>query len=157
MLAKREQSIAKRLDKISISVGSKCCITPFLDTYSGFHLLICVYLFYLCLYDTIEKIVESWRLWQPTTEDPLLAIVDVLESNWKLVQNILQRVCHVPIHLFLGLLPKKKNEIPADNLWKLVKSFDTIEDPVCVMKLISIKRGVKGAIALAHAHGEVLD
>jgi regulator of protease activity HflC (stomatin/prohibitin superfamily) len=27
--AKREQSIVERLDKISVSVGSKCCITPF--------------------------------------------------------------------------------------------------------------------------------
>jgi septal ring factor EnvC (AmiA/AmiB activator) len=27
--AKREQSVAERLDKISVSVGSKCCITPF--------------------------------------------------------------------------------------------------------------------------------
>jgi septal ring factor EnvC (AmiA/AmiB activator) len=27
--AKREQPIAERLDKISISVGSKCCIIPF--------------------------------------------------------------------------------------------------------------------------------
>jgi hypothetical protein len=27
--AKREQSVAQRLDKISVSVGSKCRITPF--------------------------------------------------------------------------------------------------------------------------------
>jgi hypothetical protein len=27
--AKREQSVAECLDKISVSVGSKCCITPF--------------------------------------------------------------------------------------------------------------------------------
>jgi hypothetical protein len=60
--AKREQSVAERLDKISISVGSKCRITPFLGTYSCFHLLTCVDLFCLCLCDTAEKIVESWRL-----------------------------------------------------------------------------------------------
>jgi hypothetical protein len=83
--AKREQSVAEKLDKISVSVGSKCRITPFLDTYLGFHLLICVYLFCLCLYGTVEKIGESWRLRQPNTEDPLLAVVDMLESNWKLV------------------------------------------------------------------------
>jgi hypothetical protein len=47
------------------------------------------------------------------------------------------------------LFPKKKNEIPADNLRWLVESFDTIEDLVHTMKLISIKRGVEGAIALA--------
>jgi hypothetical protein len=55
------------------------------------------------------------------------------------------------------LFPKKTNEIPADNLRRLVDAFDTIEDHVRTMKLISIKRGVKGAIALAQAHGEVVD
>jgi hypothetical protein len=83
--------------------------------------------------------------------------VDVLESNWKLVQNILQRVCHVLICLFIGLFPKKRNEIPADNLRRLVDAFDTIKDPIHAMKLILIKRGVEGAIALAQAHGEVVD
>jgi Flp pilus assembly protein TadB len=60
--AKREQSVAECLNKISISVGSKCRITPFLRTYSCFHLLTCVDLYCLCLCDTVEKIVESWRL-----------------------------------------------------------------------------------------------
>jgi hypothetical protein len=55
------------------------------------------------------------------------------------------------------LFPKKRNEIPPDNLRRLVDAFDTIEDPVRVMKLISIKRGVEGAIALDRAHGEVVD
>jgi hypothetical protein len=156
--AKREQSVAERLDKISVSVSSKCHITPFLDTYLGFHLLVCVYIFCLCLCGIAKKIGESWRLQQPNTEDPLLVVVDMLESNWRLVQNILQRVRHVLIRLFPRLFPKKKkNEIPADNLRRLVKSFDTIEDHVCVMKLISIKRGVEGAIALAQVHGEVVN
>jgi hypothetical protein len=55
------------------------------------------------------------------------------------------------------LFPKKRNEIPADNLRRLVDAFDTIEDPICAMKLILIKRGVEGAIALAQARGEVVD
>jgi hypothetical protein len=84
-----------------------------------------------------------------------MAAVDMLESNWRLAQNILQWFCHVLIRLFPELFLKKKNEIPADNLRRLVESFDTIEDPVRAMKLISIKRGVKGAIALAQAHREV--
>jgi hypothetical protein len=56
---KREQSIVEQLDKISISVGSKCCITPFLDTYLGFHLLICVYLF---LFVSLWYSRENWRI-----------------------------------------------------------------------------------------------
>jgi hypothetical protein len=55
------------------------------------------------------------------------------------------------------LFSEKRNEIPTDNLRRLVDAFNTIEDPVRVMKLISIKRGVKGAIALAQAHGEVVN
>jgi hypothetical protein len=37
--------------------------------------------------------------------------------------------------MFVGLFPKKRNEMPADNLRKLVVAFDTIEDPVRAMKL----------------------
>jgi hypothetical protein len=55
------------------------------------------------------------------------------------------------------LFSKKKNEILADNLRRLLDYFDTIEDPVRAMKLIWIKRGVEGAIALAQAHGEAVD
>jgi hypothetical protein len=36
-----------------------------------------------------EKIGVSWKLRQPETKDPLLAAVDLLESNWKLVQEVL--------------------------------------------------------------------
>jgi hypothetical protein len=61
--AKWEQSVAERLDKISVSVGSKCRITLFFNTFLGFHLLISVDLFCLCLYDIAEIIGESWRLW----------------------------------------------------------------------------------------------
>jgi hypothetical protein len=59
--------------------------------------------------------------------------------------------------MFIGLFLKKRDEMPADNLWKLVESFDTIEDPVLAMNLTSVKRGVKGTIALAQSHGEEVD
>jgi hypothetical protein len=57
----------------------------------------------------------------------------------------------------LGLFPGKKDELPAGNLRKLVKAFDTIKDPVLAMKLWSVKRGVEGTIALAQSHGEEMD
>jgi hypothetical protein len=41
--------------------------------------------------------------------------------------------------MFVGLFPKKRDEMPADNLRKLVKAFDTIKDPVLAMKLTSVK------------------
>jgi hypothetical protein len=56
--------------------------------------------------------------------------------------------------MFVGLFPRKKDELPAGNLRKLVEAFDTIEDPVLAMKLSSMKRGVEGTIALAQSHGE---
>jgi hypothetical protein len=56
--------------------------------------------------------------------------------------------------MFIGLFTRKKDELPASNLRKLVEAFDTIEDPVLAMKLTSVKRGVKGTIALAQSHGE---
>jgi hypothetical protein len=82
--AEREQSIAERLDKISVLVGSKYRISPLeyllMLSFADVCLLIC-----LCLCGTAEKIGESWKLRRPNTEDPLLAVVDLLESNWKLV------------------------------------------------------------------------
>jgi hypothetical protein len=38
-------------------------------------------LFGLFLCGAAEKIGVSWKLWQPDNEDPLLAVVDLLESN----------------------------------------------------------------------------
>jgi hypothetical protein len=87
----------------------------------------------------------------------LLAAVDLLELNWKLVQNVHQLTRRVLTHIFVGLWPKKKEEMPGDNLRKLLEAFDTLEDPVLAMKCMSVKRGVEGAIALAQSHGEEVD
>jgi hypothetical protein len=83
-----------------------------------------------------------------------MAAVDLLESDWKLVQEFLQLNHRVLSRMFVGLWPKKRSEMPVDDLKKLVKAFDTVEDPVLTMKSRSVKRGVEGAIALAHSHGE---
>jgi hypothetical protein len=117
-------------------------------------LLIC-----LCLCDTTEKIGESWKLRQPNTKDPQLAAVDLLESNWRLVQNVLQLTRNVLIRMFVGFWrkKKKKKEMPGDNLRKLLKAFETADDHVLALKRTSMKRGVEGAIALAQSHGEEVD
>jgi hypothetical protein len=39
-------------------------------------------------------------------------------------------------------LPKKRAEMPVDDLKKLAEAFDTVEDPVLTMKSRSVKRGV---------------
>jgi hypothetical protein len=59
--------------------------------------------------------------------------------------------------MFVRLFLRKKDELPAGNLRKLVEAFDTIEDPVLAMKLSSVKQGVKWMIALAQSHGEEVD
>jgi hypothetical protein len=56
--------------------------------------------------------------------------------------------------MFVSLWPKKKEEMPVDNLKKLAEAFDTREDPVLAMKGRSVKRGAEGAIALAQSHGD---
>jgi hypothetical protein len=40
------------------------------------------------------------------------------------------------------------------NLKNLAKAFDTSEDPILVIKGLSLKRGAEGAIAFSYAHGE---
>jgi hypothetical protein len=111
--------------------------------------------FFFC--GAAEKVGVSLKFRQPDTEDPLLAAVDLLESNWTLVQEILQLTRCVLMRMFVGLWPKKKAEMPVDNLKKLAEAFDTLEDPVLAMKGRLVKWGVKGAIALAQSHGEEVD
>jgi hypothetical protein len=59
--------------------------------------------------------------------------------------------------MFVRLWPKKRVDMPADDLKKLVATFDTIEDPILAMKSSSMKRGVKGAIVLAQSQGKEVD
>jgi hypothetical protein len=56
--------------------------------------------------------------------------------------------------MFIGLWPKKRADMRANDPKKLSATFDIIKDPILVMKSRSVKRGVEGAIALAQSHGE---
>jgi hypothetical protein len=47
--------------------------------------------------------------------------------------------------------------MPGDNLRKLLKAFDTIDNIVLALKRMSVKQGIEGAIALAQSHGEEVD
>jgi hypothetical protein len=84
--------------------------------------------------------------------DPLLAAVSLLEANWISVREIFELVNRVLARIFVGLWPKKKADVP--DLKNLAKAFDTDDDPILTMKGLSLKRGAKGAIAFAYAHGE---
>jgi hypothetical protein len=103
--AKREQAVVERLDEICTSIGSKCFVLSFcLAKVTSVNMLILIYLYF---YDAAEKLGEVWKLRQGSAKDPLLDVVDVLESNWKLARDVLQRTRHVLIHMFVGLFPKK--------------------------------------------------
>jgi hypothetical protein len=57
----------------------------------------------------------------------------------------------------VGLFLEKKDKMPTGNLRKLVEAFDALEDIVLQLKLLSMRRGVKGTIALTQSHGEEVD
>jgi hypothetical protein len=59
--------------------------------------------------------------------------------------------------IFVELWPKQKTEVPDADLKKLAKPFDSLEDPILLMKGRSVKRGAEGAIALTYAYGEEVD
>jgi hypothetical protein len=89
--------------------------------------------------------------------DPLIAAVSLLEANWISVQEIFELVNRVLMWIFIRLWPKQKAEVPDKDVKKLAKAFDTPDDPILLMKGLSLKRGVEGAIAFSYAHGEEIN
>jgi hypothetical protein len=83
-----------------------------------------------------------------------MTAVNPLEANWISVQEIFELVSRVLTRIFVGLWPKQRAKMPDNDLKTLAKAFDTSDDPILLMKGRSVKRGVKGAIALTYAHGE---
>jgi hypothetical protein len=86
-----------------------------------------------------------------------MVAVNLLEANWISVQEIFELASRVLTRIFIGLWPKQKVGMPADDLRKLAKIFDTPEDLILLMKSRSVKRGMEGTIALTYAHGEEVD
>jgi hypothetical protein len=83
-----------------------------------------------------------------------MAAVNLLEANWISIQEIFELASCVLTRIFVGLWTKKKAEMPADDLRKLAKVFDTPKDPILLMKSHSVKRGTEWSIALTYAHGQ---
>jgi hypothetical protein len=86
-----------------------------------------------------------------------MAAVSLLEANWISIRGFFELASRVLTRISIGLWPKQREDIENSNLKKLVKAFDTPEDPTLILKGRSIKRGVEGAIALAYAHGVEVD
>jgi hypothetical protein len=77
-----------------------------------------------------------------------MAAVNLLESNWISIQEIFKLVNHVLMRIFIGLWPKQRADVLADDLKKLAKVFNTPEDPILLMKSCSVKRGAEGPLHL---------
>jgi hypothetical protein len=68
-----------------------------------------------------------------------MATVNLLEANWISVQEIFELVSRVLMRIFVGLWPKQRAEVPDNDLKKLAKAFDTPDDPILLMKGLSLK------------------
>jgi hypothetical protein len=106
----------------------------------------------ICCFLGFAEYNEVSALTLQPDNDPLLAVVSLLEVNWISVQEIFKLVNCVLTQIFVGLWPKKKADVP--DLKNLAKAFDTDDDLILTMKGLSLKRGAEGAIAFAYAHGE---
>jgi hypothetical protein len=156
--AQREEAVTEHLRTMSAAAEGKCFAlslisTPIALLYSLIHFFPFFSFVLLCCAGFIG--VSSSSL-QPG-DDPLLTAVNLLEANWISIQETFELVSRVLSRLFVGLWPKKKAEVPKDNLVKLAKAFDTTEDPTLQLKGLSLKRGAEGAIALSFAHGADFD
>jgi hypothetical protein len=117
---------------------------------------VCLLIFFLCPFVSVEHTGVSLAPLQPD-DDPLMAVVNLLELNWISIQEIFELASHGLTRIFIGLWPNKKADVPTADLKKLDAAFDTPEDAILLMKSCSVKRGVEGAIALTCTHGEEVD
>jgi hypothetical protein len=58
-----------------------------------------------------------------------MTAVNLLEANWISIQETFELVGRVLSRLFVGLWPKKKAEVPKDDLGKLAKASIQLKTP----------------------------
>jgi hypothetical protein len=151
--AQRERAVAERLHTISTAAESKYLSTCLLFSTSA----VLVYFADTCVFICCAGFSEVSPSSLPTDDDPLMDAVNLLEAHWISIQGTFELVSRVLSRLFTLLWPKRKAVMPKENLTKLVKSFDTVEEPTLHFKALSIKRGAEGAIALSLVHGTDFD
>jgi hypothetical protein len=149
----RDQAVALRLNEMSALAGGKYHAFSFYFVWVAYS-----YTPLMCLYflDCIEHIGIPSASTQPD-DDSIMAVVSLLEANWISIQGIFELASRVLTWISIGLWPKQRANIENSDLKKLVKAFDTPEDPILLLKGCSIKRGAEGTIALAYAHGIEVD
>jgi hypothetical protein len=148
-----EQAVTERLNKMSALAGGEYHAFPFFVELPALMLTDVCFSLCLCFLGCVGHTGVSLSSLQPD-DDSLMATVNLLEVKWISVQEIFELASRVLTRIFVGLWPKQKVDMPADDLRKLAKVFDTPEDPILLMKSRSVKQGAEGAIALTYAHGE---
>jgi hypothetical protein len=73
-----------------------------------------------------------------------MAVVNSLESNWISIQEILKLMRRALTRIFVGLWPKKRADMPADDLKKLAATFDTRRSYHVDEKPLGEARGQRG-------------
>jgi hypothetical protein len=101
--------------------------------------IVCLFILLVITYYTFcfllaEKIGVSLVPLQPVDEYPLMAVVNLFELHWISVQEVLELTRRVLTWIFVKLWPKKKADMPTNDLKKLAAVFDTAEDPILSMK-----------------------
>jgi hypothetical protein len=82
-----EGAVIERLDAIVAFVGSKFFDLPLYPaTLLPVNILLLAYLFF---HDAAEQLGEVMKLRLECAKDPLLDSFDVLESNWRIVRDVL--------------------------------------------------------------------
>jgi hypothetical protein len=133
------QAITECLNKILALAEGKYHAFPFFVDLPILILTdVCFLIFCLCPLCSLEHTGVSLAPLQPD-DDPLMAAVNLLESNWISIQEIFELASRVLTWIFVGLWPKQKADVPAADLKKLATAFNTPEDPILLMKSRSVK------------------
>jgi hypothetical protein len=134
----RKQAVTERLNKMSALAGGKYHAFPFFVELPILILPDVCFFLCLCFLGCLEHTGVSSASLQPD-DDSLMAVVNLLESNWIFIQEIFELANRVLTWIFVGLWPKQKADVPAADLKKLAKVFDTPKDPILLMKSRSVK------------------
>jgi hypothetical protein len=99
----REQAITKWLNQISALVRGEYHAFPFLVDLPILILAdVCLLIFCPCPFVSVEYTAVSLAPLQPD-DDPLMAAVNLLESNWISIQEIFELASRVLTRIFVGL------------------------------------------------------
>ncbi|KAM0887225.1 hypothetical protein ACQ4PT_029181 [Festuca glaucescens] len=102
----------------------------------------------------VEKIGDSYEMPEDQKTDPLLDLLTMLEANNVRVRNMLVHARRAFTRLFGHFFLRQKQ---PEDLLALADVFNAQEDPVLNYRRATTKTGMEIVMAIAMAHGEVVD